>query len=79
MRFAVNAADADPETILPDRQAQAIRLAKESGRITRQQFADTARISIRTAGRELAMMVNMGLLTSDGRGGKMGGYIPCNR
>ena len=64
-----------PEQVLPERQTQALLLAKESGRITRQQFADAVSISIRTAGRELANMVNQGLLFPDGRGGKMGGYV----
>ncbi|MBF0583412.1 MAG: sigma 54-interacting transcriptional regulator [Magnetococcales bacterium] len=77
--FVAAVANTVAEQILPDRQAQAILLAKTSGRITRQQFADAVGISIRTAGRELAAMVNLGLLMADGRGGKMGGYVPCNR
>ena len=77
--FTVAVANTVAEQILPDRQAQAILLAKASGRITRQQFADAVGVSIRTAGRELAAMVNLGILMADGRGGKMGGYVHCNR
>ena len=70
--------DASEQTLL-DRHAQAVLLAKASGRITRQQLASALGVSIRTASRELATMVNLGLLASDNQGGRMAGYVPCNR
>jgi transcriptional regulator with PAS, ATPase and Fis domain len=67
------------EAFLPSRQEQAIHIAKETGRITRKQFAETIGVSIRTAGRELAEMVKMGILESDGQSGKWSGYIVTSR
>ncbi|MBF0611009.1 MAG: hypothetical protein HQL55_07770 [Magnetococcales bacterium] len=74
-RFPVSAIEPVPEAALSERQTQAIRLAREAGRLTRQQFADTTSLFLRTASRELAAMVDIGLLTSDGQGGRMSGYI----
>jgi transcriptional regulator with GAF, ATPase, and Fis domain len=67
------------EAFLPSRQEQAIHIAKETGRITRKQFAETIGVSIRTAGRELAKMVKVGILESDGQSGKWSGYIVTSR
>jgi transcriptional regulator with GAF, ATPase, and Fis domain len=78
--FAIgDKASVGTEAFLPSRQEQAIHIAKETGRITRKQFAETIGVSIRTAGRELADMVKMGILESDGQSGKWSGYIVTSR
>ncbi|MBF0383779.1 MAG: sigma 54-interacting transcriptional regulator [Magnetococcales bacterium] len=64
-----------PPTTLSDRQTQALKIAKATGRITRKQFAEAIGISISTAGRELAGLIERGMLVPDGRSGKWSGYI----
>ncbi|MBF0371595.1 MAG: DUF977 family protein [Magnetococcales bacterium] len=69
---------AQPAPQPPDRQAQIIQIAKETGRITRKQLAEATGVSIRTAGRELSGMVTRGILAPDGRVGKWSGYLLCD-
>ena len=63
-----------PASTLSDRQVQAIRIAKETGRITRKQLSDAIGVSISTAGRELARLVSKGILKPNGNSGRMAGY-----
>jgi transcriptional regulator with GAF, ATPase, and Fis domain len=67
----ISEAPSDP---LSDRQTQAIALVKTEGRITRQQYADTFGISIRTASRDLIDIVKRGILEPDGQPGRFAGY-----
>ncbi len=70
-RYATGAGSAPP---LTDRQRLALVVAGEDGRVTRAVLADRAAVSIRTAGRDLATLVRLGLLVRDGRGAT-GGYV----
>lgn len=62
---------------LPGSQIQAVRTETQAGKVTRQQMASAVGISIRAAGRVLALLVNMGIMTPDGQGGEMSSYLPC--
>ena len=75
VQFVTAGSLAASEVDLSTRQREAIRITRESGRITRRQFAEAVGISIRTAGRELADLVRHGTLISDGQSGKMSGYV----
>ena len=52
-----------------------LRHMKDVGRVTRQEAATLTGTSIRTASRELALLMEMGLLVPDGRPGKTAGYV----
>jgi hypothetical protein len=56
------------------KEAQGAVIARD-GRVTRLALAEAASISLRTAGRVLADMVDDGLLVADGRRGRSGGYV----
>jgi predicted HTH transcriptional regulator len=56
------------------RWAAVLRLVDEEGRVTRGLLAEHLGVSERTASRALKAMVEEGMVASDGRGGKHGGY-----
>ncbi len=62
-------------TELNPRQRTGLRLLSELGRITRQQYVEATKASVRTASRDLSDLVKKGLLVPDGRPGKTGGYV----
>ncbi|MEG3639966.1 HTH domain-containing protein [Magnetococcus sp. PR-3] len=67
-----NAAGEMPQ--LTERQEQAVALTQKHGRITRQELATEQGISIRTASREITVLVAHGAIVSDGRKGRLAGY-----
>jgi predicted HTH transcriptional regulator len=60
---------------LSPRQEQALAHVQRTGRITRAEYAALVGVSIRTATRDLAEMVDGGLLRSEGSGNKAGYVI----
>ena len=61
---------------LPTRLAAGLALIREAGRITRSEYAERARVSLRTASRDLSRLLELGLVTRDGRHGKDAGFSP---
>ena len=57
------------------RQQIALRQVEDAGRITRQEYIETTGTSIRTASRDIEDLVKKGILASDGRSGKLAGYV----
>ncbi len=63
-------------TTAPVRLQVALRIAAEVGRVTRAEYAKTAKVSQRTAKRDLAELVRLGQLRAEGRG-KRRVYLPA--
>jgi transcriptional regulator with GAF, ATPase, and Fis domain len=61
---------------LSARQEQAVAHVQRTGRITRAEYAALVDVSIRTATRDLAEMVEAGVLRADGAGNKAGYMLP---
>ena len=61
-------------TALTPRQQRALDHVRQAGRITRGEYAALAGVSIRTASRDLAGLVDGGLLVGDGNTGRDAGY-----
>jgi len=75
-RYAV--ATQTGEASLPElsaRQRRALDHVRNSGRITRAEYAEVVGVSIRTASRDLADLVENGLLASDEQPGKNAGFL----
>jgi predicted HTH transcriptional regulator len=62
---------------LPARLQVAVRIAAEAGRVTRAEYAKTAKVSQRTAKRDLAELVRGGRLRVEGEG-KRRAYTPSS-
>jgi hypothetical protein len=60
---------------LPARLHVAVRIAAEAGRVTRAEYAKAAKVSQRTAKRDLAELVRLGVLRVEGEG-KRRVYLP---
>jgi transcriptional regulator with GAF, ATPase, and Fis domain len=60
---------------LDQRAHSALAIAQRDGRVTRATLAYEQRLSLRTAGRVLAQLVEGGRLVSDGRQGSAAGYV----
>jgi len=75
-RYARPASPLD-DVVLTARQQFILQHVREAGRITRLQCAERANVSPRTASRELAALVELGLLVPDGKNGNGSGYTPA--
>ena len=64
---------------LTARRREIMRRVKDAGRITRFECTQIAKTSIRTAGRDLAQLVERGYLRRDGRAGNATGYVLASR
>ena len=67
-------ASVDPVQISA-RQRLIVRHVEDAGRITRNEAAETTGASVRTASRDLAELVEAGVLVGDGRPGNASGYV----
>ena len=67
--------DVPEQSDLDHRQRLALSAARRDGRVTRKALASEAGVALRTAGRVLAGLVELGLLQHDGRRGNAGGYM----
>jgi hypothetical protein len=65
-------------TTAPARLHVAVRIAAEAGRVTRAEYARVAKVSQRTAKRDLAELMQLGVLRAEGkRKGKRRAYVPA--
>lgn len=66
---------ADGDHDLPPRVREGLRIVREKGRITRAEYAVSVGVSARTASRDLAELVERGLVDRDGGGGRAARYV----
>jgi transcriptional regulator with GAF, ATPase, and Fis domain len=67
--------DDHPAADIPPRLAAGVTLIEKQGRVTRSEYAKLLGVSPRTASRDLAVLLERGLISNDGRNGRDAGYV----